>query len=273
MTINRSKSGSSNISKSDNFNISKSDNFPMNKSFSQSKSANQKQIKALISKVSSGRSTAIDRNLVDQCINYAKNPNDTACVFQTIFDEVDKNASHQFAINKLLYILQSIANLRDPQINTLLRQHLAELHSITMLSFEDKKATLRKNIHQSAQSLFDFIANDKQFNDEAFNVATHMTFVKPISEEPKPSQPTYDGGLIWMDNSDDEVQKPESQPQSQESPKNVNDEHQNAEEEPQLGPDPFDDFVGYDPFENFVVPENFSTKLELKSNQSVSLTF
>lgn len=243
----------------------------MSKSILQAKSATQKQIKALISKICQNRSTAIDPATVDQCVNFAKSQYDNSFLFQSIFEEIDKSASHQFTVNKLLFVLQTIANLRDHQINGKLRQYLIDIQTIQMLSFEAKNSALRRNIHANAKSLYEFLAYDKGFNDDAYNLATQMTYVKPIQEETKDKN-DISTGLMWEDNSSDDlpIQAP-AQRIITEAPQQSNkgqSQETDEDEQQMVGPDPFEDFVGYDPFENFTIPDNFSTKLELKISQS-----
>lgn len=228
-------------------------------------SQNQKVIKSLLSKVTSDKSTAIERTLVDQCLSYALNHTDSKFFFDTLFDELDNNSSHQYAVSKLLFLLQTITNKNDAQINSLLRTYLPEIQTITMLTFEDKRPPLRKQIHQTAEDIYESLAYGKQLDENVINMATQMTYFKPVKAEDqtheKANGATTQQGLgaacilDWMDNDDDVSDKKEDKSQLQGA------QQQNEEkEEEELGPDPFDDFVGYDPFEDLVVPDNFSTK-------------
>ena len=147
-----------------------------------------------------------------------------------------------------------------------------------MLTFNDKNSTLRKRIHSMAQDIYENLAFGKQLDQEFITMATQMTFHKPISEDPQyvpqntkqnqpqsSNQPTSAamGVLTWIDNSDSEDASPSPQNEPIRVTEQIHPQVQNEEQSDDnqdLGPDPFEDFVGYDPFEDLVVPENFSTK-------------
>ena len=251
-----------------------------------------KQVKNLLSSIVKGKTTAIDRQLVDNSIRYGTNPSDAPTFFEVLFEEIDVNASHQYAILKLLFLLQTIVNQKNNQINSLLRKYLPDIQTITMLTFEDKKSVLRRQIHNTAEDIYQSLAFGKQLDQETVNLATQMTFIKPVAEDPtllvnKPNKPpqkqtqnqpafatTAIGGLNWIDNSDDEENaKPQNDQNKDIQGQNL--KKKEEEDENDLGPDPFEDFVGYDPFESLVVPENFSTKFihNVQSNPPTALAF
>ena len=243
-----------------------------------------KQVKNLLSSIVKGKTTAIDRQLVDSSIRYGTNPSDAPTFFEVLFEEIDVNASHQYAMSKLLFLLQTIVNQKNFTINNLLRKYLPDIQTITMLTFEDKKSVLRRQIHSTAEDTYQSLAFGKQLDQETVNMATQMTFVKPIAEDPillvnqqskiakktPQNQPslatTAIGGLNWIDNSDDEENQ---QPKNDNSTAQVeNKKISDDEDDDSPGPDPFEDFVGYDPFDALVVPDNFSTKFNHSAQSS-----
>ena len=251
----------------------------MHSELNSSNSQNHKAIKTVLSKVVSGKSTAIERVVVDQCLSYAMNPSESKFFFDALFDEIDNHCSHQYAISKLLFILQTITNKKDPQINSLLRMYLPEIQTITMLTFEDKRPPLRKQIHQTAQDIYESLAYGKQLDEGVVNMATQMTFYKPVQDNdslqakpemlsgPQEKQGAAAAGLFWIDNDDDENENEKEKGDVIDAAPDVHAQNEEKEEE-ELGPDPFDDFVGYDPFEELVVPDNFSTKFLGIPNQT-----
>jgi hypothetical protein len=257
----------------------------MHTSLTSGSSQNQKAIKSLLSKVTNGKSTAIERSVVDQCLSLALNRAESKNFFDALFEELDSHCSHQYAVSKLLFLLQSIVNRNDSQINNILKAYMPEIQTITMLTFEDKRPTLRKQIHRNAQCIYESLAFGTTIDEEVVNMATQMTFFKPIkadddaahnSKESAPQEERASiaaGVLEWIDNEDDEVPKPKNEEVAQTQEARMQNEEK---EEDELGPDPFEDFVGYDPFESLVVPENFSTKflgIQRQTSASVSNAF
>ena len=195
---------------------------------------NLKFIKSSIDSILSGKQINVNFKLLSSLSTLYSEETNCLLILTTIFEFITENSSHEIPIYKSLILLNKLIKKNSNYFFKISLKFLNDIETISLLTFESKKSSLRKQIHQLTYELYNFLISNNNnliINNKIENNSNSIVDV-----------------IEW-----DEISNNQNE-QKNENENKINFQYNNEE-------DPFDDFIGYDPFIKMILPNSFDLNL------------